>query len=111
MAAPAAKLSKLRDLSQAVFPEVPPEGYDLVVLGSGPGGETSAVHAAQLGAKVAVVEIKKAFGGPTGLTSKAVREATKQIVQVSRKAISCQTLHCTICSASTCKPSQLRTCS
>ncbi|CAN0506005.1 unnamed protein product, partial [Laminaria digitata] len=55
--------------------------YDLVVLGSGPGGEAAAVQAARLGASVAVVEIKKTFGGPTGLTSKAVREAAKQINQ------------------------------
>ena len=48
--------------------------------GSGPGGEAAAVHAIQLGAKnVAVIEQKSAFGGPTGLTSKAVREAAKRI--------------------------------
>jgi alkyl hydroperoxide reductase subunit AhpF len=111
MAAPASKLSKLRDLSQAVFPEVPPEGYDLVVLGSGPGGETSAVHAAQLGAKVAVVEIKKAFGGPTGLTSKAVREATKQIVQVSTPTVSCNIVQCVVCSTYTREALQLCRCS
>lgn len=87
VAVPAPKIGKpvkpvkLPDLSQSQFPDVPDEGYDFVVLGSGPGGETAAVHAAQLGAKVAVVEVKKSFGGPTGLTSKAVREATKQIVQ------------------------------
>jgi ribulose 1,5-bisphosphate synthetase/thiazole synthase len=57
---------KLRDLSQAVFPDVPEEGYDLVVLGSGPGGESVSSRAAQLGARIAVVEVKKAFGGPTG---------------------------------------------
>lgn len=39
------------------------------------------MQAARLGASVAVVEIKAAFGGPTGLTSKAVREAAKQINQ------------------------------
>ncbi|CAM9702592.1 unnamed protein product, partial [Chrysoparadoxa australica] len=72
---------KLPDLSQSTFPDIPEDGYDLVVLGSGPGGETAAAHASQLGANVAVVEVKKSFGGPTGLTSKAVREATKQIVK------------------------------
>ncbi len=39
------------------------------------------MQAARLGASVAVVEIRAAFGGPTGLTSKAVREAAKQINQ------------------------------
>ncbi|CAM9626487.1 unnamed protein product, partial [Choristocarpus tenellus] len=66
---------------QVKFPPVPDEPYDLVVLGSGPGGEAAAVQASRLGAKVAIVEIKKSFGGPTGLTSKAVREAAKQIVK------------------------------
>ena len=66
---------------QREFPELPDEPYDLVVLGSGPGGESVAVQAARLGATVAVVEIKKSFGGPTGLTSKAVREAAKEINQ------------------------------
>ena len=55
------------------------DGYDLIVLGSGPGGESVATQAAKLGAKVAVIEKKMVFGGPTGLSSKAVREATKRI--------------------------------
>jgi pyruvate/2-oxoglutarate dehydrogenase complex dihydrolipoamide dehydrogenase (E3) component len=38
----------------------------------------AAVHASKLGAKVAIIEKKASFGGPTGLTSKAVREATKR---------------------------------
>jgi dihydrolipoyl dehydrogenase len=37
--------------------------YDLVVIGSGPGGYTCAIRAAQLGMKVAVVEKEKTFGG------------------------------------------------
>jgi hypothetical protein len=40
-----------------------------------------AVRASQLGAKVAIIEVKKSFGGPTGLTSKAVREAAKRIIK------------------------------
>ncbi|CAM9303321.1 unnamed protein product [Discosporangium mesarthrocarpum] len=72
---------QLPDLSQGKFPPIPDEPYDLVVLGSGPGGEAAAVQASRLGATVAVVEIKSSFGGPTGLTSKAVREAAKQIVK------------------------------
>ena len=71
---------KLPDLSQSSFPEIPPDGYfDLVVIGSGPAGESAAVRAAQLGARVAIVEKKSTFGGPTGLTSKAVREAASRI--------------------------------
>jgi hypothetical protein len=34
--------SKLPDLSQSAFPDIPEEPYDLIVLGSGPAGETAA---------------------------------------------------------------------
>ncbi|KQT85502.1 dihydrolipoyl dehydrogenase [Aurantimonas sp. Leaf443] len=37
--------------------------YDLVVIGSGPGGYVGAIKAAQLGLKVAVVEKRKTYGG------------------------------------------------
>ncbi|MCB0368186.1 MAG: dihydrolipoyl dehydrogenase [Bdellovibrionales bacterium] len=37
--------------------------YDLVVIGSGPGGYVGAIRAAQLGLKTAVVEKDKTFGG------------------------------------------------
>ena len=37
--------------------------YDLIVIGSGPGGYICAIRAAQLGMKVAVVEKEKTFGG------------------------------------------------
>ena len=37
--------------------------YDLVVIGSGPGGYVCAIRAAQLGMKVAVVEKMKTLGG------------------------------------------------
>ena len=38
------------------------ETFDVVVIGSGPGGYVSAIRAAQLGLKVALVE-QKALGG------------------------------------------------
>ncbi len=37
--------------------------YDLTVIGSGPGGYVCAIRAAQLGMKVAVVEMRKTLGG------------------------------------------------
>ncbi len=37
--------------------------YDLVVIGTGPGGYVCAIRAAQLGLKVAVVEKRKSHGG------------------------------------------------
>ncbi|MFN0152037.1 MAG: dihydrolipoyl dehydrogenase [bacterium] len=41
----------------------PVEPYDLVVIGSGPGGYVAAVRAAQLGLRTAVVEKAPKFGG------------------------------------------------
>ncbi|MGD8582072.1 MAG: Si-specific NAD(P)(+) transhydrogenase [Gammaproteobacteria bacterium] len=53
--------------------------YDLLVIGSGPGGQSAAVAAARLGKRVAVIERKPYVGGvslQTGtIPSKALREA------------------------------------
>lgn len=52
--------------------------FDLVVLGSGPAGESAAVHAARLGKRVAVVEREPVLGGTATNTgtvpSKTLRE-------------------------------------
>jgi dihydrolipoamide dehydrogenase len=40
-----------------------PEAYDLIVIGTGPGGYVCAIRAAQLGLKVAVVEKRATHGG------------------------------------------------
>jgi len=37
--------------------------YDLIIIGAGPGGYVCAIRAAQLGMKVAVVEMRKTLGG------------------------------------------------
>ena len=37
--------------------------YDLIVIGSGPGGYVCAIKAAQLGLKTAVIEKRATFGG------------------------------------------------
>ena len=37
--------------------------YDFAVIGTGPGGYVSAIKAAQLGLKVAVIERRATFGG------------------------------------------------
>ena len=37
--------------------------YDLIVIGTGPGGYVCAIRAAQLGLKTAVIEKEKTFGG------------------------------------------------
>ncbi len=57
--------------------------YDLVVIGSGPGGEKAAVKAAYFGYKVAIIEKEKKFGGScanTGtLPSKTLKETALYI--------------------------------
>jgi dihydrolipoamide dehydrogenase len=40
-----------------------PDAYDLIVIGTGPGGYVCAIRAAQLGLKTAVVEKNATFGG------------------------------------------------
>jgi NAD(P) transhydrogenase len=53
--------------------------YDLLVIGSGPGGQSAAIAAARLGKRVAIIERKPYVGGvslQTGtIPSKALREA------------------------------------
>ena len=59
------------------------KAFDLVVIGSGPGGQKAAIQAAKFGKKVALVEKENAFGGAcihTGtLPSKALRESIHNI--------------------------------
>jgi dihydrolipoamide dehydrogenase len=56
--------------------------YDLIVIGTGPGGYVCAIRAAQLGMKVAVVEKEKTFGGTClnigCIPSKAMLHASEQ---------------------------------
>ena len=42
---------------------MPDSKFDLIVIGSGPGGYIAAIRAAQLGMKVAMVEKRATFGG------------------------------------------------
>jgi dihydrolipoamide dehydrogenase len=56
--------------------------YDLIVIGSGPGGYVCAIRAAQLGMKVAVVERRAAHGGTCAnvgcIPSKALLHASER---------------------------------
>lgn len=65
--------------------------YDLIVIGSGPGGQRAAVQAAKLGKKVAVIERQKVVGGVTALTgtipSKTLREAVLYLSGWKQKGI------------------------
>ena len=61
--------------------------YDLIVIGTGPGGYVCAIRAAQLGMKVAVVEKRKTHGGTClnvgCIPSKALLHASEMFEQVA----------------------------
>ena len=60
--------------------------YDLIVIGSGPGGYVAAIRAAQLGMKVACVEKEKALGGTClnigCIPSKALLNSTEKFSEI-----------------------------
>ncbi|WP_026381671.1 dihydrolipoyl dehydrogenase [Afifella pfennigii] len=62
-----------------------PETYDLIVIGSGPGGYVCAIRAAQLGLKTAVVEKRATYGGTClnvgCIPSKALLHASEMFEQ------------------------------
>ena len=54
--------------------------YDVIVIGSGPGGYVAAIRAAQLGLKTACVEGREALGGTclnVGLSLIHISEPTR----------------------------------
>jgi len=63
--------------------------YDLVVIGTGPGGYVCAIRAAQLGLKVAVVEKRNTFGGTClnigCIPSKALLYASEKFEEVEHE--------------------------
>jgi NAD(P) transhydrogenase len=65
--------------------------YDVLVVGTGPAGLHAATEAAQLGAKVAVIEKGRAIGGACvhrgTIPSKTLREAAVQLSRLKRSAI------------------------
>jgi NAD(P) transhydrogenase len=67
------------------------ESYDLVVIGSGPGGQRAAVQAAKLGKRVAIIERRHEMGGVcinTGtVPSKTLREAVLDLSGVRQRRL------------------------
>ncbi|MHA7878354.1 MAG: Si-specific NAD(P)(+) transhydrogenase [Saccharospirillum sp.] len=62
--------------------------YDLVVIGSGPSGESAAMNAAKAGCRVAVIDMRQEVGGNCThqgtIPSKALRHAVHQVMQFNR---------------------------
>jgi len=60
--------------------------FDLIVIGSGPGGYVAAIRAAQLGMKVACVEKEKTLGGTClnigCIPSKALLNSTEKFSEI-----------------------------
>ncbi|GMR04966.1 MAG: Si-specific NAD(P)(+) transhydrogenase [Thermodesulfobacteriota bacterium] len=65
--------------------------YDLLIIGSGPGGEKAAIQGSKLGKKVAVIERDPYIGGAglhTGtLPSKALRETALYLAGLRQRAV------------------------
>ncbi|WP_211214830.1 Si-specific NAD(P)(+) transhydrogenase [Deinococcus aquatilis] len=84
-------------MMQTVSPSTPVQApaqdftYDLLVIGSGPGGQRAAIQAAKLGKKVAVVERKSVVGGVcinTGtIPSKTFREAIMHLSGYNQRGL------------------------
>src|SRR5277367_187998 len=65
--------------------------YDIVVIGSGPGGQKAAIAAAKLGKSVAIIERGQMLGGVcvnTGtIPSKTLREAVVYLTGMSQREL------------------------
>jgi len=62
--------------------------YDLVVIGSGPAGESAAMNGSKAGLRVAVIDARNEVGGNCThqgtIPSKALRQAVHQVMQYNR---------------------------
>lgn len=70
---------------------MPPQHYDVLVIGTGPGGEGAAMQAAKSGKKVAVVERDAQIGGScthaATIPSKALRYAIFQMTEANNNKL------------------------
>lgn len=70
---------------------IPVETFDVVVIGTGPGGEGAAMQCTKLGQKVAVVEQEPRIGGActhsATIPSKALRYAIHQMTDAARNPL------------------------
>ncbi|MFD5829245.1 Si-specific NAD(P)(+) transhydrogenase [Lentzea sp. NPDC060358] len=68
-----------------------PYDYDLIVIGSGPGGQKAAIAGAKLGKRVAVIDKQEMIGGVCANTgtipSKTLREAVMYLTGMSQREL------------------------
>jgi NAD(P) transhydrogenase len=68
-----------------------PEQFDLVVIGSGPGGQRAAIQAAKLGKRVAVIEQSDQLGGAAlragTIPTKTIKEAALALTGAARTGV------------------------
>jgi len=66
------------------------EDFDIVIIGTGPGGYVAAIRAAQLGMKVACIEKEKTLGGTClnigCIPSKALLNSSEKFIELSQHA-------------------------
>ena len=65
--------------------------YDVLVIGSGPSGESSAIAAAKAGKKVGIIENRTVVGGSCAhkgtIPSKSLRHVVKQVIQFKNNSL------------------------
>jgi len=65
--------------------------YDLLVVGSGPSGESAAISAAKMGKRVAIIENRFFVGGSCAhkgtIPSKSLRHVVKQVIQFKSNSL------------------------
>lgn len=65
--------------------------YDLLVIGSGPSGESAAISAAKIGKRVAIVDNREQVGGSCAhkgtIPSKSLRHVVKQVIQFKSNSL------------------------
>lgn len=84
-------MEKVSTVGLIVYPMGSMQEYDMVVIGSGPGGQKAAIASAKLGKSVAIIERGQMLGGvcvQTGtIPSKTLREAVLYLTGMSQREL------------------------
>ncbi len=84
-------MQKVTTVGSIVYPMSSSREYDIVIIGSGPGGQKAAIAAAKLGKSVALIERGRMLGGVcvnTGtIPSKTLREAVVYLTGMNQREL------------------------